>query len=442
MRLRLVKTFFCLITVSLLLISCEMQIGEVYQLPDNLEKILEPWEGDIYFLEHELPKLHTNIYHSISQDEYFEKIEKLKKECKNADDETRWVKIRSFVSSINDAHTAYGYSMKEAYPLNLVVLDEGVFVTAALNENRQLVRTTTSNPSAARVELIKIEGIPIFSTSNTESVFSIFQSILSHENESHLKSLMTSSLLDPSLLYGAGITTSKSKCNMTFRFPDNSEETILFEAKNLNNFRNLDWVVYYDDSYPADKTNLPPYIRNNIDTYYGEYYDDENTLYILYNACKDDPTQPFSQFVEEQYSSFKEETIDNVIVDLRNNSGGDSRVIKPLYSLLKKELSQSKLYVIIGASTFSSGLMNAIELSKKYDGILIGSPTGGKPNHYGEVKVTELPSGNRISWSTNYFTMIPGDDSDALYPDIPVYVTSEDFFELEDPVLETIFQQD
>lgn len=124
------------------------------------------------------------------------------------------------------------------------------------------------------------------------------------------------------------------------------------------------------------------------------------------------------------------------------SGGGDSRIIKPLYNLLKNELSNSTLYVITGENTFSSALMNAIELSTNYDGILVGSPTGGKPNHYGEVKSTQLPTGNRISWSTNYFTMIPGDNSDSLYPQIPIEIPSTDFFSLKDTILDSILQMD
>lgn len=429
-----------LLLVMLVITSCQLQIGDVYQLPNEVVDILEPWEGDIYFIENELPKLHKNIFHSISKKEYFEKIDKLKEECKDLELEQRWVKIRSFISLINDAHTSYGYTMTEAYPLNLKVLDDGVFVTAALNENYHLVRDS-SNTKAVGVELIKINGIPIFSASQNTSVFSILKSTLSHENDFYLKSLLSSSLLDPKLLYGAGITNSKSNCNMTFKFRDDSEETIFFEAKDLKNFRNLDWAVYYDNSYPADKTNLPPYIKFNDKAYYGEFYEDEKALYILYNACVNDLDQPFSNFINELYSQVKEKNIDKVIIDLRNNSGGNSNVIKPLYSLLKNELNQAELYIIIGSKTFSSGLMNAIELSNDYNGILIGSPTGGKPNHYGEVKVTQLPSGNRISWSTNYFKLINDDNIDSLYPDIPIDITSHDFFELKDPILEFIFEK-
>jgi len=437
---------FFIIFVFIYFNSCDLKLGSIYNLPNELQNQLEPWQGDIYFLEHELPKLHKNVYHSISKEEYNQKIEQLKIDCLNLEPEKQWVKLREFTTLIGDSHTSYFSKMSEAFPLNLVVLKDGVFVTAALEENRHLVRTNSVDSKPARVELVAIEKIPIFSesdnTSNsTNNIFSILKSILSHENESHLKNKMASSLLDPNILYGAGITSTKSKCTMSFKFPNGTIEDIVLEAKSLKNFKDLNWVVYYDDNYLGDRSVLPQYIQYERDTYYAKYYPDlKNTFYILYNSCSNNLEQSFSDFIIEQYSAINIKTIDKVVVDLRNNGGGDSRVIKPLYNLLESELSNSQLYVIIGPKTFSSALMNAVDLSNKYDGILIGNPTGGKPNHYGEVKHIQLPTGNSIYWSIKYFTMIPGDNSDSLYPDVSIDITSEDYFSLKDPILNKIFE--
>lgn len=440
MILKKAKTIILSFLIMILVISCNLNPETIYRLPPELANTLEPWQGDIYFLEHELPKRHKNVYHSISKEEYQNKIEILKEECTNLDSEQRVVKLKEFTALIRDAHTSYNSDMNEAYPLNLVVLEDGIFVSAALSENKELVRTTNSNSPTSRVKLIAINGIPISSDSQENTIFNIMKKILSHENDYFINSLLPASLLDPKLLYGAGITNSKTNCNMTFQFSDNSTKTINLIAKSLENFKNLDWCVYYDDNYPADRSKLPLYLQYSRENYYGSYFEEENLLYILYNSCKNDDNQSFSNFINEQYAKTNNKPIEKVVIDLRNNSGGDSRIIKPFYNLLNNQLANSKLYIIIGEKTFSSALMNAIELSKKYGGTLIGSPTGGKPNHYGEVKTIELPTGNRISYSTNYFKMIDNYTLDSLYPDISIKINSTDFFNLEDTVLNYIIQ--
>ncbi len=52
---------------------------------------------------------------------------------------------------------------------------------------------------------------------------------------------------------------------------------------------------------------------------------------------------------------------------------------------------RGKIFVVIGRRTFSSGLLNAHDLAARTRAILIGEPTGGKPNSYGEVESFTLP---------------------------------------------------
>jgi hypothetical protein len=68
----------------------------------------------------------------------------------------------------------------------------------------------------------------------------------------------------------------------------------------------------------------------------------------------------------------------------------------------------------------------------------VGEPTGGRPNHYGEVRHLTLPrTGWQISYSTKYFTtdLVKG-DPDSLVPDLPAPYPAADWFAGHDPVLD------
>jgi hypothetical protein len=70
--------------------------------------------------------------------------------------------------------------------------------------------------------------------------------------------------------------------------------------------------------------------------------------------------------------------------------------------------------------------------------ILMGEPTGGKPNSYGEIKSFPLPnSGLNVWYSTKFFQMAPGDPP-SLSPDILIELTGMDYFAGRDPVLEAV----
>jgi len=60
--------------------------------------------------------------------------------------------------------------------------------------------------------------------------------------------------------------------------------------------------------------------------------------------------------------------------------------------------------------------------------MLIGEPTGGKPNCYGEILRFNLPNSKfNVSYSTRYYKVIEDDSVDALYPDKIVEETIDDF---------------
>jgi C-terminal processing protease CtpA/Prc len=132
--------------------------------------------------------------------------------------------------------------------------------------------------------------------------------------------------------------------------------------------------------------------------------------------------------------------VDRTVVDLRFNAGGDSRVVKPLIDGLKSRKSLSAeghLYALIGPITYSSGMMAAMDFKDELHAVLVGEPTGGKPNSFGEVKRATLPNSNlTIYYPTKYFRPISDGDPESIMPDVTVRLTLEDFLAGRDPVLE------
>jgi C-terminal processing protease CtpA/Prc len=95
-----------------------------------------------------------------------------------------------------------------------------------------------------------------------------------------------------------------------------------------------------------------------------------------------------------------------------------------------------KLFVLIGRGTFSSAYLNALRLKLETKAILVGEPTGQKPNAYGEVKTMTLPHAKLlVQYSTKYFKTVKGDPP-SLTPDVSVERSSWDYAGGRDPVLE------
>jgi C-terminal processing protease CtpA/Prc len=97
-----------------------------------------------------------------------------------------------------------------------------------------------------------------------------------------------------------------------------------------------------------------------------------------------------------------------------------------------------QVFAIIGKKTGSSAILNSMQLKRELGAIFIGKPTGGKPNHYGDVKYFGLPNSEiSIQYSTKYFKVSEKNQL-SIIPDIRVKDVSKDYFAGKDPVMKTI----
>jgi C-terminal processing protease CtpA/Prc len=188
-----------------------------------------------------------------------------------------------------------------------------------------------------------------------------------------------------------------------------------------------------------DGVQSPLYMQSPALNYWYSYLDTYKTLYLKYNSCQNMSSQSFSDFAQGIQDFMATHIVEKFVIDVRNNGGGSSGIISSLFFLQSSALNQKgKLFVITGRQTFSSALMNAIQFRQNTNCLLIGEPTGGKPNSYGEVLSFTLPnSGVVVQYSTKYFQMMD-DDPLSLYPDNDIELSIQDFAQGKDPVMDFI----
>ena len=78
-------------------------------------------------------------------------------------------------------------------------------------------------------------------------------------------------------------------------------------------------------------------------------------------------------------------------------------------------------------------------LDRELKPVFTGEPSGSKPNFVGEENPVELPwSGVMANISNRYHETIPGDTREWIEPEIKVELSSRDYFQNLDPVLESV----
>ena len=399
----------CTILLLLALLACSSSKSKDQAAPPPAEAI--DWQHDIDYLNAELPARHKNLFFRLSEAEFRDRIARLRTTAPDLSDERVLAEISRIVAAVGDGHTrvALLWGVFGAVPLRLIWFEEGLYVVSVAAENEWA--------NGWRVTRIGNRDIA--------QVIDDVTPLISHDNASQLRGQVPDHLISPEVLAALDLTPT-----YTLEANDGSARTLaLSEAPSS---ARVEWVS-------ALKPPLPLYMQNNQAHYWNAPVPGHSAVYLQYNKCADASDRPFADFATGMLAYLDQNNTERVIIDLRHNGGGSSLVIKPLIDGLaarERYKRPGSTFAIIGRNTFSSAVLNAIELRNTLGTILVGEPTGGKPNHYGEVRSLELPKSKVEVWySTKLFNVVPG-DPDAIDPDIAAPVTAASFFAPRDPALE------
>lgn len=381
------------------------------------------WLEDINKLASELPKKHKNLFFHKSEKEFYNDIEDLKKDVEYYDDYEMQIRLAMVVASFMDAHTSLKPIVKWGLPFEFYWFSSGIYVISALKEYKE----------AQYCKIISINNAGIY------EIVEKLTLIISHENEWHLKSQLPKYLQAVDLLYGLEVIDEVDYVNIDFQDIEGNIKSLIVKTFSIGEI---------NESFKLNNSNLYghgelPLYRKNADRYYWfEYIKSFKILYFKYNVCRNMGNQTVPEFGDELISFIKANTIEKLVIDLRNNFGGNSTLLDPFInsiSKLKDLNEKGKLFVIIGQETFSSAVLNAISLKEKTNAIFLGEPTGGKPNCYGEVEKFKLDNyGIEVSFSTEYYKTIEDDELLAFMPYVYIDTSIEDYIENKDPCLKYV----
>jgi len=374
----------------------------------------DDWRADLDYLRDYLPQVHLDAFHRISKGEWHAAIGDLRARIEEYDDARLAVAMAQVVARIGDAHT--GLHWREtggfhSFPVRVLLFEDGVHVVAVDERYGE----------ALCARLLRIGDHTV------EDVLKAVSSVFSAENEHWKKAQAPALLIVPRLLHQLGLIDSPDRLPLELEL--DGDRFGLVVERSVNG----EWLQAPDPRFER----IPRWLQRQKERYWFEVLGDEKALYFAYNSCAEDPSKPMSAFLDELIDSYEQTGAERLILDLRNNSGGNSTILgNHVGRLAGQEAIAGRIFCLIGPRTYSSGMLNANQLRHEADAILIGEPTGGKPNSYGEVRSFRLPhSGFKVFYSTKYFRLLK-DDPAAVLPDVAVSLGAQEFFAGEDPVLE------
>ena len=360
---------------------------------------------DLEFLKTELPQRHKNLFAKISEKEFNLKILEIESKSKNLNEETFEIELYKLIKEIGDEHTRIEPKYPTIIPIHFDFFKEGIFVTETDSINSSLL-------------FKKLNGIEKISVKN---VIKKYKTIIKDDNKSYFVNYFLNFVNNPKILKGLNITQSDSSAKFVL-----DKQEIILSAENKRTSSNT-----LNSHLLRFKTK---------DNYWYEFLENNKILYFNYQDCSEQNGKLFETFNKELFNIIETQKPEKLIIDLRNNSGGNSAILKPFLEKLRTSYINKKgsLYVLIGKKTFSSSLMNAIDLKRNYNSILIGESTSGNVNHYGETRGFYLPNSKIIvGYSTKFWENWKGYFG-PLIPDIPIKYSIENYKNNIDEAIEYV----
>ena len=382
------------------------------------------WKTDLTQMAVDLPNCHKKLFFQQTKKEFFSRIDVLKQKSARLDIHTIVMEIAKIVATIGDAHTAVVLPRYNRLPIEVYCFQEGLFVVAAMPSYQQLLQQ----------KLLAING------ETTASICKRLEQVISHENKSFVLAQLPEYLICTDILFGLGIIDDLH--NVNIQVETDQQKTIDCQVHTI---KYEDWQDVLTE-HKQEIVALPLYRQQQDQYYWSHLAEDKGFLYVNYNKCKNMTEYTVADFSTQLIKGLEDNPrIQYLAIDLRNNGGGNSELLKDFLQWLGKfeRLNQQgHLFVIVGRDTFSSALLNVYYLKYHSAAIFIGETTGGKPNCYGEVKYLSLASsGLAILYSTQYYELIEDNSQLSFEPDVVKEVTFQDYRNHVDPCLEWIYQQ-
>lgn len=384
-------------------------------LGDTLTK--EQWRQDLRFLAKELPRRHKNAFHTVSRDAFEKAVADLDAAIPSLQDYEIIIGMQRIVAMIGDAHTDLHLPRNfNRFPLTLYWFGDDL----------RVLRTTQAYRNALGAKVVKIGDTDI------KDAAAKINSLVPHENDHWLRFVGANYFPYAEILNALKIIPELKKANWTFE--DGAGKRFMLDMEAIAPDVKIEWL--------STLKQVPLYRQRADEPIWFTVLPESQTVYFNFKSYPAKET--FKKISEDLLNAIDDSKSKRLVIDFRLNTGGDFNKGRALLSELKKRaqlLNRGNLYIITGRATQSAAMVNAIDFRKEMNAILVGEPTGGRPNGYSENDELKLPNSQiEISYSTRLYKF-QDVDSSAVMPDKLIEPSWDVYPTGRDPVMEWILAQ-
>ena len=399
---------------------------------------VDKWEEDLQVAHEALQAKHPSPFDAISPAEMQAEFDRLVERLPDMDHHEVIVELARIVARIEDGHTRLtlplapgvdfmqGHSETERpnlpamvfhqFPLRFAIDAEGVWVQAASPDLRRLLGG----------RLVAIDN------RSADEVVELVSSTIQRDNAMQVAHHLPMHLVLTELLAARDVTRHVDRAIFTIDKRDGTLEEI--ELSQVADGASVDWV----QAGPSGSESIPLARQRNDENFWFTYLEPQRLAYLQFNTVYDKDEETIRQFSERLAKFLDEHSEAGLVIDLRNNRGGNQSLGLPLLHAVigSPQNRAGQLFTIIGRTTFSAAMTFSLLMEKHTQTLFVGEPTGSKPNHYGDSRKTLLPNSNvTLRISSLYWQWSPNDSRQWIEPHADAPPTLDVELAGEDPAL-------
>ncbi len=381
------------------------------------------WKEDLKIYKESLEKKHIDLYHSVTKEAFYNDWNAVYNSADTLNDFEIILRLMRLTRQINDGHTAISLrnSSMHRFPFEIEWIEGRWHVTKTLPENKQLLKTTLEFINDIQVDTI------------AQKVSEIAQFV---ENEYSLKERTGSYIPTAELLFHLNLIDSKTKATFGFKNQHNELVTMVLEA--------IPHKLWEHSEVSKIKLGVPG-IKRPKTAEAGFWFAPILGTKALYIHFTDYPSfEEIQVFGEHLVALIQENELKQVIIDMRENGGGDLYVGTVLaYALNLADSIDWKhgVFVLTSNKTFSAATSNAALFKQLLNAKIVGQPTGSNPNGYQDMDSFTLPHSNLVITYSKRLFRLSDNVNRALKPDVLLHQKRDDLYLGIDTVLKELIKK-
>lgn len=403
---RLVLTGLCLLLVACSSASAQGEGAKAEDVSVLWEKLVE-W--------------HPNPFHDTSRARFQAAADDLRARADSLDDDQLLVGLMRLTTLLGtrEGHTGVfpldpGHARTlHAYPLRLYEFSDGMVVIRA------------RAPALVGARLVSIGGHPL------DEVLSAVRPLVPRDNDSSLAARETQYLVSAEVLHGLGLIPRVGP--VTFEF-ERGEARLAETLAPVTAREFTARIGNLAQPLSPPPSRAPAYLRRQKTPLWTTTLARGRVLFLAYNDAFARPGAVAAKLLR----AAKAKRVRALVVDLRNNPGGDNTRYGPLLAAVRRIARTERVVVLLSRTTFSAAANFATDVERAVHPVFVGEPSGGSPNLYGDTDPLDLVAAGvtvhiaRIYWQKS----TPDDPRTAIVPRVVVPLASTDYFAGRDPVLD------